>query len=652
MDPKNTPSPAPVRILAVDDDPAALYTTSRLLRSAGYEVIEATTGNAALAAALGVDLVVLDINLPDVDGFEVCRRLRARPETADLPVLHLSATFTDSADLAVGLAAGADAYLTRPVERPVLIATVRTLLFMRQSERLRRGSDAKLRTMFDIVPIAIGVLDSNYKYENVNPAYSALSGYRSEELVGHEVANVPGTGSDAIIAVARPHVEQFGRWEGELPLRRKDGTVLEVEWRIVKEGISGARILVATDITLRLQTQRERARLLESERAARSQAEHSNRLKEEFLATLSHELRNPLNAIVGWATLLSRRTDLAPAVKQGIDAIQRNSVLQAQMIADLLDYAGSTFGKLRLVPTTINPYRVVEAALDVVRSSAAAKGIDLRVSFGPESVRIDADPARLQQVVLNLLSNAIKFSDANTAVTVSATSVDHHFRLVVQDSGRGITPDFLPRIFERFSQEDVAATRSQGGLGLGLAIAKHLVQLHGGQIDVASEGEGRGATFTVSLPLSDKEPAAIGTDTGILPSFDLAGVVALVVEDDTDARELTKRILLDAGAIVHEAASAGAALKCIAATAANVLISDIGMSDQDGYQLVRKLRDAGYSAERLPAVALTAFARMQDRTDAIAAGFQDHLVKPLDPQILVSRIAQLRPAKYKLSESH
>jgi CheY-like chemotaxis protein len=212
----------------------------------------------------------------------------------------------------------------------------------------------------------------------------------------------------------------------------------------------------------------------------------------------------------------------------------------------------------------------------------------------------------------------------------------------VQDNGKGIRPSFLPRIFDRFSQQDATSTRSHGGLGLGLAIVKHLVELHGGSIEAFSAGEEHGAAFTINLPLSDKELSATPTETQRLRSHNLTGVTALVVEDDADARELTKRILSDAGATVIEVASAEAALKCVSTTGANILISDIGMADQDGYQLVRNLRALGYGADRLPAVALTAFARMQDRNEAIAAGFQDHLVKPLDPQTLISRVAMLR----------
>jgi PAS domain S-box-containing protein len=628
-----TKKSGPIRILAVDDNPAALYATTRVLRSAGYEVAEATTGAAALEAAGRADLVVLDVNLPDIDGFEVCRRLRAKPETAHLPVLHLSATFTSSADFALGFEAGADGYLTRPVEPPVLIATVRTLLFARHADLVRRGLDAKLRTMFNLAPVAIAILDDNLRYESVNPAYCALTGYLSEELVGQPVKTLAS--SEAPLPGEAPSTQHS-------TFKRKDGGLVQIEYQIVKEGISGVRILVATDITLEVGAEQAREALLESERAARTEAERSNRLKEEFLATISHELRNPLNAILGWASVLSRKPDLPAPVLHGLQAIERNSRLQAQMISDLLDYAGITFGKVRLATETIDPYPVVRAALEAVNASAQSTGITIRASFDEEPVRIEADAVRLQQVVWNLLSNAVKFSPQGSEVQLTAGRSGDSFSLVVSDNGIGIEADFLPRIFERFSQQDATTTRSHGGLGLGMAIVKQLAELHGGSIHAFSAGKGLGAKFTLKIPLSRNEMASSVSDSQSVRAMDFSGVVALLVEDDRDARDLTRRILTDVGATVVEASSADAALACIASCRANILISDIGMAHQDGYQLLRRLRGLGYGADVLPAIALTAFARTEDRNAALVAGFQDHMIKPLDPQKLLSRIAALR----------
>jgi PAS domain S-box-containing protein len=623
-----TKKSGPIRILAVDDNPAALYATSRVLRSAGYEVIEVATGAAALRAAPGVDLIVLDVNLPDVDGFEVCRRLREDPKTAQIPVLHLSATFTSSTDFTQGFEAGADGYLTRPVEPPVLLATVRTLLFAHHADLLRRGTDARLRTMFNLAPVAIAILDDKLKIQSVNPAYCALAGSPAEELIGVDAAPI-------IAAQDADHAT------GRFSLARKDGTTAEIEWQIAKESVTGSCILIATDVTHQLQAERARESLLASERAARTEAERSNRLKEEFLATLSHELRNPLNAILGWATILSRKRDLPEPVIQGLEAIERNSRIQARMISDLLDYAGISFGKVHLAPETIDPYSVVRSAIEAVREPSRAAGVELRAVFDDEPVRIDADAGRLQQIVWNLLTNAVKFSSRGQAVEVRAGRHEDGFRLVVSDQGKGIEPEFLPRIFERFSQQDATTTRSHGGLGLGMAIVKQLTDLHGGTIRAASAGKGEGASFTLDIPLSASETAPGLSTSRTLRALDFSRVVALVVEDDDDARELTRRILTDVGAKVVEASSADAAVARVVASKPSILISDIGMAREDGYQLLRRLRELGYGPDVLPAIALTAFARSEDRGAALAAGFQDHMVKPVDPQTLVLRVAAL-----------
>jgi CheY-like chemotaxis protein/two-component sensor histidine kinase len=337
---------------------------------------------------------------------------------------------------------------------------------------------------------------------------------------------------------------------------------------------------------------------------------------------------------------LSRKAELPETVLHGLRAIERNSRLQAQMISDLLDYAGITFGKVRLACETIDPYPVVRAALDGVNPSAQAAGIKIHTSLDEEPVQIEADAARLQQIVWNLLSNAIKFSAPGGEVKLTAERSGDSFKLVVIDHGKGIEAKFLPRIFERFSQQDATTTSSKGGLGLGMAIVKQLTQLHGGSVHVFSAGTGRGATFTLTLPLSNAAAPEL-SDSQTLRAMDFSEVIALVVEDDGDARELTRRILMDVGARVVEAASAEAALACIASCKANMLISDIGMAHQDGYQLLRRLRSLGYGADVLPAIALTAFARMEDRAAALAAGFQDHMVKPLDPQTLLLRVASL-----------
>jgi signal transduction histidine kinase/ActR/RegA family two-component response regulator len=421
-----------------------------------------------------------------------------------------------------------------------------------------------------------------------------------------------------------------GRWEGTMPVTRPDGSVVEVEWRFAADNSDGARIAIATNIT-------ERERLLASERAARTEAERSNRLKDEFLATLSHELRNPLNAMLGWASVLKRKNVTPAMLTQGLDAIERNSRVQSHLIEDLLDFAGIRFGKMRIDLDAIQPAGSVESAVEVVGAQAQHKGVEIKLQLHDREAYVFADDSRLQQIVWNLLSNAIKFTPAGGHIEVSARVVDREYEIAVTDTGRGISPEFLPQIFERFSQQETGTGKSFAGLGIGLTIVKHLVDIQEGTIVVQSEGVGKGATFRVRLPLTDKRPSEITADR----STRLKRIKALVVEDDPDARALIVRILADVGAQVTDVADAEGAMLHIKNSVPDILISDIGMARLDGYQMLRNMRAAGFDAERLPAIALTAFSRLQDRADAMDAGFQAHLAKPVRAEALVSAVANL-----------
>ena len=624
------------KIVVVDDNPASLYSTSRILRSAGFEVIEATTGAEALAAAATqeVGLIVLDINLPDIDGFEVCRRLRARTNTAYLPIVHLTATFVAHDDMEQGLSAGGDSYLTHPVDPPVLIATVRALLFARQADVLKRTTDARFRTIFELASSGIALLDHDLVFRDVNPEFCRLAGRDRNDIIGQRCVDVIAPGHEEICKQLHRSLGDGGRWEGTLPILRPDGSVAEVEWRIVAENGHGVRIAIATNVT-------EREKLLESERAARTEAERSNRLKDEFLATLSHELRNPLNAMLGWASVLKRRNVTPAMLTQGLDAIERNSRVQSHLIEDLLDFAGIRFGKMRVEVDAIPPARAVESAAEVVQAQAINKGVELHLHVSNREAHVLADESRLQQVVWNLLSNSIKFTPAGGVIDVHARVVDGQYEIAVVDTGRGISPEFLPQIFERFSQQESGTGKSFAGLGIGLTIVKHLVDIHHGTIEVESSGLGKGTTFRVRLPLTERRPSEAGEDQGSR----LQKVRALVVEDDPDARALIGRILADAGAQVSDAPNAEAAMAQVKVTVPDVLVSDIGMAQLDGYQLLRNLRAAGFGPDRLPAIAVTAFSRVQDRADALAAGFQAHLAKPVKAESLISAVANLTRRK-------
>jgi PAS domain S-box-containing protein len=629
-----TPTPVKLprqKIVVVDDNPASLYSTSRILRSAGFEVVEASTGADALKAAEhDTDLIVLDINLPDIDGLEVCRRLRARSNTAYLPIVHLTATFIGGDDYMQGLSAGGDSYLTHPVDPPVLIATVRALLYARQADAVRRSTDARFRAVFELASSGIALFDADLVYQDVNPEFCRISGRERAEIIGKSCIHLIAPGHDDMCKQLHVALADGGRWEGTMPITRPDGSVVEVEWRFAADNSHGARIAIATNIT-------ERERLLASERAARTEAERSNRLKDEFLATLSHELRNPLNAMLGWASVLKRKNVTPAMLTQGLDAIERNSRVQSHLIEDLLDFAGIRFGKMRIDLDAVQPGVSVESAVEVVGTQAQHKGVEIKLQVDNRDAYIFADDSRLQQIVWNLLSNAIKFTPAGGHIDVHARAVGNQYEIAVTDTGRGINPEFLPQIFERFSQQETGTGKSFAGLGIGLTIVKHLVDIQQGTIDVQSEGVGKGATFRVRLPLTDKRPSEVTADR----STRLKRIKALVVEDDPDARALIVRILGDVGAQVSDVADAEGAMLHMKSNLPDILISDIGMARLDGYQMLRNMRAAGFDADRLPAIALTAFSRLQDRNDALEAGFQAHLAKPVRAEALVSAVANL-----------
>lgn len=396
----------------------------------------------------------------------------------------------------------------------------------------------------------------------------------------------------------------------------------------------------------------ERKVLLESERAARSAAERMSDLKDEFLATLSHELRTPLNAILGWSQILRTRPRDQVDLMKGLETIERNARAQTQLIEDLLDMSRITSGKLRLDIQPVPPVSFIEAAVETVRPAADAKGIRIEKFLDPSAGPISGDPNRLQQVVWNLLSNAIKFTPKDGKVQILVERVKSHIEISVADTGVGISPEFIPHLFERFRQGDASTTRKYGGLGLGLSIVKSLVELHGGTVWVKSPGEGRGTTITVALPLTVAHRPADASERlhptsprATAPGFiaaELAGIRVLVVDDQADARDLIKRVLEDCEAEVITAGTVEEAIRIIEAQKPDVLVSDIGMPEADGFELLRRVRALGPDrGGRVPAIALTAFARAEDRTRALRAGFLVHVSKPVDPSELVATVASV-----------
>ena len=491
----------PTLVLIVDDNDTGLYVKTRILRSAGFEVVQARTGHDALRLVeeLKPRLTVLDVQLPDVDGWEICRRIKADPRTASVLVLQLSATFVAGEDTVKALEGGADGCLTEPVEATVLVATVRALLRARAAEDMLRET-------------------------------------------------------------------------------------------------------------------------LEREKSAREAADSANRAKDEFLATLSHELRSPLGTILTWATLLKNSDLPAPKRKRALEAIERNARIQLKLIEDLLDVSRIVSGKMRLDLAMIDPASVVDAALDSVRPAASAKQIALERSIEPQVGPVMADATRFQQVLWNLISNAVKFTPRGGKVTISMSRDGGFVEIDVTDTGRGIAPEFLPHIFERFRQVDASTTRSAGGLGLGLAIVRHLVELHGGTVVAESKGIDQGATFRVRLPMPAVLPQSLPTPVppgqnlaAATPWANLDGLKVLLVDDENDSREAISMVVKQCGAEVSTAASVAEAMEALEHQIPDVVVSDIAMPLEDGYGFIRRVRsrpaDQGGS---LPAIAVTAYGSPQD----------------------------------------
>jgi PAS domain S-box-containing protein len=410
------------------------------------------------------------------------------------------------------------------------------------------------------------------------------------------------------------------------------------------------RLRLALEATKKARAEAEKA-AAENERLYR-QAEESSRLKEEFLATISHELRTPLSAILGWARLL-RMGQLSPENSaKALDTIERNARAQAQLVDDLLDVSRIITGKLRMDVRPTDPSSFIDAAVEAVRPAAEAKGVRVQKVVDTSPISIPGDPVRLQQVVWNLLSNAIKFTPRGGRVQIRSERVNSHLEIVVSDTGQGISHEFLPHVFDRFRQADQKTSRQHGGMGLGLAIVRHLVEMHGGTVSAKSDGEGKGATFTVSLPIApvyQVDPSAGRVHSAardLLPAADvtdrLDGLKILVVDDEADTRELLRQGLEYCGATVSLAGSAAEAVEALIGKSPDILISDIGMPGVDGYDLIRQVRRLpAASGGKVPAIALTAYTRTEDRLQALRAGYDMHVPKPVELAELVAVAASV-----------
>jgi PAS domain S-box-containing protein len=526
----------------------------------------------------------------------------------------------------------------------------RDLTEKRDAEQTLRESEERFRLLVESVrDYAIFMLDPEGRIVSWNAGAQRIKGYRADEIIGRhfsvfyrpEEVQARHPAHELQIAIAE------GRYEEEGWRVRKDGTLFwaGVTITAIRDGTGTLRgfAKVTRDLTVRREAAKQELQLFR-EQTARAEAEKANQVKDEFLAVLSHELRTPLNAIVGWSHLLRSPGRLAPEqFARGLDAIERNATIQNQLVSDVLDISRITSGKVRLSPRRVDANDIVVAAMDSVRLAADAKRIDLRARLPPEPQFVWADPDRLQQVVWNLLSNAVKFTPAGGRVEASLSLRDSRVEMAVSDTGVGIRPDFLPHVFDSFRQADSSSTRAHGGLGLGLAIARRLVELHGGEIEARSEGEGKGATLTVKLPVM---PLVTTTGAGdadrLAAPVRLDGITILVVDDHADSRELVATILEGLGASVRSAGSAAEALDLLRIEKPDVLVSDLEMPGESGYDMIQKVRALTPELGGLiPAVALTAYAREEDRARVLAGGFQTHVAKPALPQELADAIAQV-----------
>ncbi len=498
----------------------------------------------------------------------------------------------------------------------------------RETEAALRESEARFRTLADSSPNVIWVTDRTGRIEFVNAAYGRFFGVveKSVKESGWQPLLHPDDAA-AYTAAFAAAVRERTPFRARTRVRRADGA-----WRWI-DSSGQPRFDARGDYAGHVGSSPDVTEIEE----ARAAAERAALQRDEFLANVSHELRTPLNGILGWAQVLARTAALDPAAAKGVAAIERGARAQAQLIDDLLDLNRIVSGRFRLDMQETDLEPVLEAALDTVRPAAEAKGVRLVTRMDAAPGLVTGDPSRLQQVAWNLLSNSVKFTPSGGEVRLALRRADDAVEIEVSDNGRGIRPEFLPRVFDRFRQEDATTTRGFGGLGLGLAIVRHIVELHGGTVAAESPGEGLGATFRVRLPAhaaavrGARIPDA-GT-TAAHAATTLAGVSVLVVDDEPDACELARAILATVGASVACASSAAAALAQLSAGTPDVLLSDIAMPGTDGYELIRLLRRRG---ETLPAVALTAFARSEDRVRALSAGFNHFIAKPIDAEELIA----------------
>ncbi len=665
-----------VNILLVDDQPSKLLSYQAILAELNQNLIAAGSGREALVHLMNTEIavVLVDVCMPDIDGFELATLIREHPRFKNTAIILVSAVAVSDLDRLRGYDSGAVDYVPVPIVPEVLRAKVAIFIELyRNREELRAlNADLESRVAERTAELEASSARLRESEERLRMALAAgrlgtwdldlvTGAIRTTDVCNANLGVPPGVAFNSENLFARIYAPDRGAFREALQESLDTRADFEVECRVIWPDDSIRWLImrgrpvcddqnvplrvqgVTLDITERRRIEEERLLLLDSERAARLEAERAGRAKDEFLAMLSHELRSPLGVVMGWVRVMRDNEENASTVKQGLEIMERNVRAQARLIDDLLDLNRIASGKFHVEQCEMDLAATVNAAVESLLPAADAKGLQISRDIGNDLPRFGGDAVRLQQVVANLLANAVKYTPRGGQIIVALRRVDAFAELQITDTGEGIAEQFLPHIFDRFRQADSSITRQHGGLGLGLSIAKHLVELHGGTLVAHSAGKGCGSTFVVRLPIGsdgraqshDPQPA----DNWAEP--DLTGARLLVVDDDADACGMLERLLADRGAQVDSVRSVDAALEQISATDYDVLISDVGMPSRDGYELMRCIRQLKTSARTIPSIAVTAFARPEDRSRALDAGFDRYLAKPINPRELFQIVFDL-----------
>ena len=626
-------------ILNVDDYEASRYARTQMLERAGFEMIEAGSGAEALrlTAERRPDLVLLDVNLPDMDGFEVCRRLRAQQSTMTVPIVHISATFLSDKAADLAYEGGADSYLTDPVEPAVLLATIHSLLRLRRAEAELRAASRGWQATFDAIGDGICLVSPDGTVARCNGALATLLGSAPGDLVGRPWAEVWRELGGGAEPSPTARVERSRRRETFDLQNERRWLRLLVDPVLEGDALTGL-VCIVSDVTIERQAADVRAALFAREQEAREEAEANNRAKDEFLAMLGHELRNPLD-VVNTAVRVLEAQSAAPdadTVRRARGVIARQVRQLGRLVDDLLDVGRVTTGKIRLVRVPVNLAEVAERCVGgfIPESGAPSHRIAVRA----EPTWVEADQARIEQIVMNLLSNAVKYTPPGGAIDVTVTGNGQIARLSVRDTGAGMTPYMIERIFDLFFQGERTLERAEGGLGIGLTLVRRLAELHGGRVAAESAGRGQGSAVTVELPQC---PAPAEASTGAAMPAAPSPRRIVLVEDSRDSRDMLRFLLEHAGHEVHEAEDGPRGVEAIVAVKPDIALVDVGLPGIDGYEVARRVRAQVGAGVRL--VALTGYGLPDDHRRSQEAGFDAHLVKPVDPARLAALIAAPKP---------